>query len=122
MLVCDILFLLQSESSASSDSESEAGSEEPEHISGYHRLLATLKNVSEEEEEEEEEDEEDEDSDGDDAEVSGGEDADSDASVEEMAAGPTGLQEGECLRVAVRWPHGPVLCGLGELKSARGRR
>ncbi|XP_058525122.1 U3 small nucleolar RNA-associated protein 25 homolog [Ochotona princeps] len=78
-----------SESSDSSDSESEAGSE-PEHISGYHRLLATLKNVSEEEEEEEEEDE---DSDADDTEVSGDEGGDSDASVEEMAAGPTGLQE-----------------------------
>uniref|UniRef100_A0A8B9YRM4 U3 small nucleolar RNA-associated protein 25 homolog n=1 Tax=Bos mutus grunniens TaxID=30521 RepID=A0A8B9YRM4_BOSMU len=44
-----------SESSDTSSSESEAESE-PEQVSGYHRLLATLKNVSKEEEEEEEED------------------------------------------------------------------
>ncbi|XP_055274986.1 U3 small nucleolar RNA-associated protein 25 homolog [Moschus berezovskii] len=43
-----------SESSDTSSSESEAESE-PEQVSGYHRLLATLKNVSKEEEEEEEE-------------------------------------------------------------------
>ncbi|XP_021501129.1 U3 small nucleolar RNA-associated protein 25 homolog [Meriones unguiculatus] len=41
-----------SESSDTSHSESESDNEQ-EHISGYHRLLATLKNVSEEEEEEE---------------------------------------------------------------------
>lgn len=45
----------QSESSDTSHSESESESEQ-EHVSGYHRLLATLKNVSEEEEEEEEDD------------------------------------------------------------------
>ncbi|KAB0342115.1 hypothetical protein FD754_019041 [Muntiacus muntjak] len=47
-----------SESSDTSSSESEAESE-PEQVSGYHRLLATLKNVSKEDEEEEEEEEED---------------------------------------------------------------
>ncbi|KAK1329340.1 hypothetical protein QTO34_011523 [Cnephaeus nilssonii] len=46
-----------SESSDTSNSESEAESE-PEQVSGYHKLLATLKNVSEEDEEEEEEERE----------------------------------------------------------------
>ncbi|XP_068930877.1 U3 small nucleolar RNA-associated protein 25 homolog [Petaurus breviceps papuanus] len=50
-----------SENSDHSSSESDSDSE-PEKISEYHKLLATLKNVSEEEEEEEEEDEEEEES------------------------------------------------------------
>uniref|UniRef100_A0A8C3WIR2 U3 small nucleolar RNA-associated protein 25 homolog n=1 Tax=Catagonus wagneri TaxID=51154 RepID=A0A8C3WIR2_9CETA len=69
-----------SESSDSSSSEGEAESE-PEPVSGYHRLLATLKNVSEEEEEEEEE----EDSVVDEAEMNL-EDGDSDVSAEEDTA------------------------------------
>ncbi|XP_043818587.1 U3 small nucleolar RNA-associated protein 25 homolog [Dromiciops gliroides] len=59
-----------SENSDHSDSESDSDSE-PEKISEYHKLLATLKNVSEEEEEEEEE-----------AEVDS-EEAQSDSSLEE---------------------------------------
>ncbi|KAM5238619.1 U3 small nucleolar RNA-associated protein 25 homolog isoform 2-T2 [Ctenodactylus gundi] len=65
-----------SESSDSSNSESESESE-PEQVSGYHKLLATLKNVSEEEDEEEEEEE---DSVADDNEMSD-DDGDSDAHV-----------------------------------------
>nr|XP_002717582.1 U3 small nucleolar RNA-associated protein 25 homolog isoform X1 [Oryctolagus cuniculus] len=82
-----------SESSDTSDSESEADSE-PEHVSGYHKLLATLKNVSEEEdEEEEEEEEEDEGSAVDDAEMSDEGDG-SDASVEEeIISESLGVQE-----------------------------
>lgn len=85
-----------SESSDTSGSESEAESE-PEQVSGYHRLLATLKNVSEEdedeEEEEEEEDEEEEDSDVEEEEMNE-EDGDSDVPVEEeTAAESTEMQE-----------------------------
>ncbi|KAM4813489.1 U3 small nucleolar RNA-associated protein 25 homolog isoform X2 [Urocitellus parryii] len=69
-----------SESSDGSNSESESESE-PEQVSGYHKLLASLKNVSEEEEEEEEE----EDSVVDDAEMNN-ESADDDVSVEEETA------------------------------------
>lgn len=72
-----------SESSDTSDSESEADSE-PEHISGYHKLLATLKNVSEDE---------DEGSAVDDAEMSD-EGGGSDASVEEeIISESLGVQE-----------------------------
>ncbi|XP_050004199.1 U3 small nucleolar RNA-associated protein 25 homolog isoform X2 [Alexandromys fortis] len=77
-----------SESSDTSHSESESESEQ-EHISGYHRLLATLKNVSEEEEDEEEEE--------DDSAVSDGdinvEDGDEDVQVEEEIAESTETQE-----------------------------
>ncbi|ELR52349.1 Digestive organ expansion factor-like protein [Bos mutus] len=77
-----------SESSDTSSSESEAESE-PEQVSGYHRLLATLKNVSKEEEEEEEEEE---DSVMDETEMNL-EDGDSDISEEEdMAAESTDMQ------------------------------
>ncbi|XP_019523256.1 PREDICTED: digestive organ expansion factor homolog [Hipposideros armiger] len=82
------------ESSDTSSSESEAESE-PEKVSGYHKLLATLKNVSEEEEEEEEEDEEEEEEDSvvDEAEMNN-EDGDTDVSVEEeMVAESTERQE-----------------------------
>ncbi|XP_007096212.1 U3 small nucleolar RNA-associated protein 25 homolog [Panthera tigris] len=72
-----------SESSDTSGSESEAESE-PEQVSGYHRLLATLKNVSEEEEEEEEEEVE-EDSAVDEAEMDD-DDGESDVTVEEETA------------------------------------
>uniref|UniRef100_A0A8C6R3R6 U3 small nucleolar RNA-associated protein 25 homolog n=1 Tax=Nannospalax galili TaxID=1026970 RepID=A0A8C6R3R6_NANGA len=82
-----------SESSDTSHSDSESESEQ-EHVSGYNKLLASLKNVSEEEEDEEEEEEE-EGSVVDDAEVSdggGGEDA----SVEgETAAEPAETQGGK---------------------------
>ncbi|XP_007951168.1 U3 small nucleolar RNA-associated protein 25 homolog [Orycteropus afer afer] len=75
-----------SESSDSSNSESEAESE-PEQISGYHKLLATLKNVSEEEEEEdEEEEEEDEEEEAVDEERAMSGEDDSDVSVEEEMA------------------------------------
>ncbi|EHH15582.1 hypothetical protein EGK_01693 [Macaca mulatta] len=94
-----------SESSDSSDSESESESE-PEQVSGYHKLLATLKNVSEEEEEDEEEEEED--SIVDDAEMND-EGGGSDVSVEEemaaeatespenvpLSADPEGKEDGE---------------------------
>ncbi|XP_077013807.1 U3 small nucleolar RNA-associated protein 25 homolog isoform X2 [Tamandua tetradactyla] len=72
-----------SESSDTSGSESEAESE-PEQVSGYHKLLATLKNVSEEDEDEEEE----EDSVADEAEINseGDDDDDDDVSVEEETA------------------------------------
>ncbi|XP_065792352.1 U3 small nucleolar RNA-associated protein 25 homolog isoform X1 [Muntiacus reevesi] len=79
-----------SESSDTSSSESEAESE-PEQVSGYHRLLATLKNVSKEDEEEEEEEEE-EDSVMDETETNL-EDGDSDISEgEEMAAASADVQ------------------------------
>ncbi|KAL4674826.1 hypothetical protein H8959_018760 [Pygathrix nigripes] len=95
-----------SESSDSSDSESESESES-EQVSGYHKLLATLKNVSEEEEEDEEEEKE-EDSIVDDAEMND-EDGGSDVSVEEemaaestespdnvpLSADPEGKEDGE---------------------------
>ncbi|XP_053463287.1 U3 small nucleolar RNA-associated protein 25 homolog isoform X2 [Nycticebus coucang] len=81
-----------SESSDTSNSESEAESE-PEQVSGYHKLLATLKNVSEEEKEDEEEEGEEEDSVVDDAEMNC-EDDDGDVSVEEgKAAESTERQE-----------------------------
>ncbi|XP_052509778.1 U3 small nucleolar RNA-associated protein 25 homolog [Budorcas taxicolor] len=77
-----------SESSDTSSSESEAESE-PEQVSGYHRLLATLTNVSKEEEEEEEEEE---DGATDETEMNL-EDGDSDISEEEeMAAESTDVQ------------------------------
>ncbi|XP_036727812.1 digestive organ expansion factor homolog isoform X3 [Balaenoptera musculus] len=69
-----------SESLDTSSSESEAESE-PEQVSGYNRLLATLKDVSKEDEEEEEE----EDSVIDETEINL-EDGDSDISVEEETA------------------------------------
>ncbi|MBV99779.1 Digestive organ expansion factor, partial [Eschrichtius robustus] len=69
-----------SESLDTSSSESEAESE-PEQVSGYNRLLATLKDVSKEDEEEEEE----EDSVIDETEMNL-EDGDSDISVEEETA------------------------------------
>ncbi|XP_017381056.1 digestive organ expansion factor homolog isoform X1 [Cebus imitator] len=87
-----------SESSDTSDSESESESE-PEQVSGYHKLLATLKNVSEEEEEDKEEEEEKKE-----------EDNGSDVSVEEemaaestqspdtdvaLSADPEGKEDGE---------------------------
>ncbi|XP_017743807.1 PREDICTED: digestive organ expansion factor homolog isoform X3 [Rhinopithecus bieti] len=95
-----------SESSDSSDSESESESES-EQVSGYHKLLATLKNVSEEEEEDEEEEKE-EDSIVDDAEMND-EGGGSDVSVEEemaaesaespdnvpLSADPEGKEDGE---------------------------
>nr|XP_001915779.2 digestive organ expansion factor homolog [Equus caballus] len=82
-----------SESSDTSGSESEAESE-PEQVSGYHKLLATLKSVSEEDEEEEEEEE---DSVVDEAETND-EDGDSDVSVEdETAAESTDMQESMAL-------------------------
>ncbi|KAL1770027.1 digestive organ expansion factor-like [Sigmodon hispidus] len=68
-----------SESSDTSQSESESESEQ-EHISGYHRLLATLKNVSEDEDEEEDEEEEE------DVSAASDEDGDEDVSVEEETA------------------------------------
>ncbi|XP_047377570.1 U3 small nucleolar RNA-associated protein 25 homolog isoform X2 [Sciurus carolinensis] len=81
-----------SESSDTSNSESESESE-PEQVSGYHKLLASLKNVSEEEEEDEEEEEEEEDSVVDDAEVDS-EGADDDVIVEEeTAAASAKMQE-----------------------------
>lgn len=87
------LFSFQSESSDTSSSESEAESE-PEQVSGYHRLLATLKNVSKEEEEEEEEEE---DSVTDETEMNL-EDGDSDISEEEeMAAESADMQGSKCL-------------------------
>uniref|UniRef100_A0A8C8ZNC9 U3 small nucleolar RNA-associated protein 25 homolog n=1 Tax=Prolemur simus TaxID=1328070 RepID=A0A8C8ZNC9_PROSS len=87
---------LPSESSDTSNSESEAESE-PEQVSGYHKLLATLKNVSEEEKEDEEEEEEEEDSVVDDTEMND-EDEDSDVSVEEeKAAESTEMQENVAL-------------------------
>ncbi|XP_048213138.1 U3 small nucleolar RNA-associated protein 25 homolog [Perognathus longimembris pacificus] len=73
-----------SESSDSSNSENESDNE-PEQVSGYHKLLATLTHASEEEEEEDdEEEEEDEEEDDvvDDADVND-EDDGSDVSVEE---------------------------------------
>nr|KAF6398357.1 UTP25 small subunit processor component [Rousettus aegyptiacus] len=85
-----------SESSDTSGSESEAESE-PEQVSGYHKLLATLKNVSEEDEEEEEEEEEEEDSDVEEEEMNE-EDGDSDVPVEEeTAAESTEMQENRVL-------------------------
>ncbi|XP_059268944.1 U3 small nucleolar RNA-associated protein 25 homolog isoform X1 [Mustela nigripes] len=85
-----------SESSDTSGSESEAESE-PEQVSGYHKLLATLKNAVEEDEEdeenEEEEEDEEEDSAVDEAEMNS-EDGDSDVSVEkETTGGSTKVQE-----------------------------
>uniref|UniRef100_G3SNG8 U3 small nucleolar RNA-associated protein 25 homolog n=1 Tax=Loxodonta africana TaxID=9785 RepID=G3SNG8_LOXAF len=76
-----------SESSDTLDSESEAESE-PEQLSGYHKLLTTLKDVSEEEEEDEEEEDEIIDEE---PEMSG---EDGDVSVEEeMAAESAEMQE-----------------------------
>ncbi|XP_044942995.1 U3 small nucleolar RNA-associated protein 25 homolog isoform X2 [Mustela putorius furo] len=85
-----------SESSDTSGSESEAESE-PEQVSGYHKLLATLKNAVEEDEEEEEneeeEEDEEEDSAVDEAEMNS-EDGDSDVSVEKETTGEsTKVQE-----------------------------
>ncbi|KAI5757551.1 UTP25 [Gulo gulo luscus] len=89
-----------SESSDTSGSESEAESE-PEQVSGYHKLLATLKNALEEEEEEEEneeeEEDEEEDSAVDEAEMNS-EDGDSDVSVEKETTGEsTKVQESTVL-------------------------
>ncbi|XP_049714029.1 U3 small nucleolar RNA-associated protein 25 homolog [Elephas maximus indicus] len=82
-----------SESSDTLDSESEAESE-PEQLSGYHKLLTTLKDVSEEEEEDEEEEDEIIDEE---PEMSG-EDGDGDVSVEEeMAAESAEMQENMAL-------------------------
>ncbi|XP_048665400.1 U3 small nucleolar RNA-associated protein 25 homolog isoform X2 [Marmota marmota marmota] len=87
-----------SESSDGSNSESESESE-PEQVSGYHKLLASLKNVSEEEDEEEEEEEEEEDSVVDDAEMNN-ESADDDVSVEEeTATASTKMQENVTLSI-----------------------
>uniref|UniRef100_A0A8C5LHU7 U3 small nucleolar RNA-associated protein 25 homolog n=1 Tax=Jaculus jaculus TaxID=51337 RepID=A0A8C5LHU7_JACJA len=69
-----------SESSDSSHSEDESESEQ-EHVSGYHKLLATLKNVSEEEEEEEEEEEDE------------GEDSAEDDVVNDEDGGDDGMKE-----------------------------
>ncbi|XP_066117544.1 U3 small nucleolar RNA-associated protein 25 homolog isoform X2 [Saccopteryx bilineata] len=81
-----------SESSDDSNSESEAESE-PEQVSGYHKLLATLKSVSEEEEEDEEEDN----SAPDEAEVNS-EDGGSDVSLEEETAAESAeLRKGKVL-------------------------
>ncbi|XP_003410332.1 U3 small nucleolar RNA-associated protein 25 homolog isoform X1 [Loxodonta africana] len=80
-----------SESSDTLDSESEAESE-PEQLSGYHKLLTTLKDVSEEEEEDEEEEDEIIDEE---PEMSG---EDGDVSVEEeMAAESAEMQENMAL-------------------------
>ena len=88
------LFSFQSESSDTSSSESEAESE-PEQVSVYHRLLATLKNVSKEDEEEEEEEEEDSVMDETETNL---EDGDSDISEgEEMAAASADMQSSKCL-------------------------
>ena len=88
------LFSFQSESSDTSSSENEAESE-PEQVSGYHRLLATLKNVSKEDEEEEEEEEEDSVMDETETNL---EDGDSDISEgEEMAAASADMQSSKSL-------------------------
>ncbi|XP_069897674.1 U3 small nucleolar RNA-associated protein 25 homolog isoform X1 [Dipodomys merriami] len=73
------------ESSDTSNSESESDSE-PEQVSGYHKLLATLTNASEEEEEDDEEEEEEEEEEGvvDETDMND-EDDGSDVSVEEEA-------------------------------------
>ncbi|KAI5168822.1 Digestive Organ Expansion Factor [Manis pentadactyla] len=81
-----------SESSDTSSSESE-GESEPERVSGYHRLLATLKNVSEEEEEEEEEEE----SVADEAEGSDEDDGSGVGVEEETATESTAVQESMAL-------------------------
>ncbi|XP_059994889.1 LOW QUALITY PROTEIN: U3 small nucleolar RNA-associated protein 25 homolog [Lagenorhynchus albirostris] len=82
-----------SESLDTSSSESEAESE-PEQVSGYNRLLATLKDVSKEDEEEEEEEE---DSVIDETEMNL-EDGDSDISVEEeTAVASTDMQKNAAL-------------------------
>ncbi|KAK2501256.1 hypothetical protein MC885_007888, partial [Smutsia gigantea] len=82
-----------SESSDTSSSESE-GESEPEQVSGYHRLLATLKNVSKEEEEEEEEEEE---SVVDEAEGNDEDDGSSVGVEEETATESTAMQESMAL-------------------------
>ncbi|XP_069897677.1 U3 small nucleolar RNA-associated protein 25 homolog isoform X2 [Dipodomys merriami] len=76
---------LSPESSDTSNSESESDSE-PEQVSGYHKLLATLTNASEEEEEDDEEEEEEEEEEGvvDETDMND-EDDGSDVSVEEEA-------------------------------------
>ncbi|XP_004699916.1 U3 small nucleolar RNA-associated protein 25 homolog isoform X1 [Echinops telfairi] len=85
------------ESSDTSNSESEAESE-PEQVSGYRKLLATLKNVSEEEEEEEEEDEEEEEETGHEESEMSDEGDDGDTSVEEeVAAVSAELEENKAL-------------------------
>ncbi|KAM9001569.1 digestive organ expansion factor homolog isoform X1 [Sarcophilus harrisii] len=71
-----------SENSDHSSSENDSDSE-PEKVSEYHKLLATLKNVSEEEEEEEEEDEEEEENAVEEEEEVESEGAHSDSSLEE---------------------------------------
>ncbi|XP_006834104.1 PREDICTED: digestive organ expansion factor homolog [Chrysochloris asiatica] len=82
-----------SQNSDNSSSESEAESE-PEQVSGYHKLLATLKNVSEEEEDDEEEEEEEEEAIVDEDEEMSDEDDDGDVSVEaETAAASADMQE-----------------------------
>ncbi|XP_032174285.1 digestive organ expansion factor homolog isoform X2 [Mustela erminea] len=86
-----------SESSDTSGSESEAESE-PEQVSGYHKLLATLKNAVEEDEEEEEENEEEEEDEEEDSAVDeaemNSEDGGSDVSVEKETTGEsTKVQE-----------------------------
>nr|XP_048295319.1 U3 small nucleolar RNA-associated protein 25 homolog [Myodes glareolus] len=73
-----------SESSDTSHSESESESEQ-EHVLGYHRLLATLKNVSEEEEEEEEEEDDSDVSDGDISDEDGDEDVQVEEEIDESA-------------------------------------
>ncbi|KAG8504394.1 Digestive organ expansion factor [Galemys pyrenaicus] len=101
-----------SEISDTSSSESEDGSE-PEQVSGYHKLLATLKDVSGEEEEEEDEEEEG-DSAGDEAEVTDT-DGGSEVGVEADA------QAGKRLPVASVAPCGPAdVASLSDPKGEVG--
>nr|XP_058897042.1 U3 small nucleolar RNA-associated protein 25 homolog isoform X3 [Kogia breviceps] len=99
-----------SESLDTSSSESEAESE-PEQVSGYSRLLATLKDVSKEDEEEEEE----EDSVIDETEMNL-EDGDSDISVEEETAveSTTDIQKNAALPADPKGKDGHGLPGTSE--------
>ncbi|KAM8817428.1 U3 small nucleolar RNA-associated protein 25 homolog isoform 2-T2 [Rhynchonycteris naso] len=97
-----------SESSDDSNSESEAESE-PEQVSGYHKLLATIKSVSEEEEEEEEDD-----SALDEAEVNS-EDGGSDVSFEEETAAESAeLRKGKVLPADPEEKDGEAAPGTSE--------
>ncbi|XP_006888012.1 PREDICTED: digestive organ expansion factor homolog [Elephantulus edwardii] len=106
-----------SENSDTSDSESGAESE-PEQVSGYHRLLATLKNVSEEEEEDEEEEEEEEIAD--EGPEMSGEDDDSDASVEEETAESAEMQENTVLSTDPQEKDGEGPPGTSQQESPEG--
>ncbi|XP_008058191.1 digestive organ expansion factor homolog [Carlito syrichta] len=102
-----------SESSDTSNSESEAENE-PEQVSGYHRLLATLTNVSEEEEEEEEE----EDNIVDDADMSD-EDIGGDGNLEEeTAADSTEKQDNMALSADPEGKDGERPLGTSQQESS----